>query len=55
VSIPFNGSSYSIVYVTSRELDADVKKNKIHRNYNKWVAVLDYEIARQLASVANST
>jgi hypothetical protein len=55
VSIPFDGSSYSIIYVTSRELDADVKKNKIHRNYNKWVAVLNYEIARQLASVANAT
>lgn len=55
VSIPFDRSSYSIIYVTSRELDADVKKNKIHRNYNKWVAVLNYEIARQLASVANAT
>ena len=55
VSIPFDGSSYSIIYVTSRELDADVKKNKIHRNYNKWVAVLNYEILRQLAAVANAT
>jgi hypothetical protein len=54
VSIPFDGSSYSIIYVTSRELDADVKKNKIHRNYNKWVAVLNYEITRQLASIANA-
>jgi hypothetical protein len=55
VSIPFDGSSYSIIYVTSRELDADVKKNKIHRNYNKWVSVLNYEISRQLVSATNPT
>jgi hypothetical protein len=55
VSIPFDGSSYSIIYVTSRELDADPKKKKIHRNYNKWVSVLNYEISRQLAAAANST
>ena len=55
VSIPFDGSSYSIIYVTSRELDADVKKHKIHRNYNKWVATLNYEISRQLVSAATPT
>lgn len=52
VSIPFDGSSYSIIYVTSRELDYDDKKKKIHRNYNKWVSVLNTEIMRQLAQAA---
>jgi hypothetical protein len=55
ISIPFDGSSYSIIYVTSRELDADLKKNKIHRNYNKWISVLNYEITRQLVQATNPT
>ena len=49
VSIPFSDTNYSILYVTSRELEANEKKRKIHGNYNKWVAALDSEIARALA------
>ena len=49
VSIPFSGTKYSILYVTSRELDADEKKRKIHRNYNKWVTSLNAEISRTFA------
>jgi hypothetical protein len=49
VSIPFSATNYSILYVTSRELDADAKKRKIHRNYNKWVASLNAEISRTFA------
>ena len=49
VSIPFTGTIYSILYSTSRELDANEKKRKIHGNYNKWVASLNAEIARTIA------
>jgi len=49
VSIPFNDTSYSILYVTSRELEANEKKRKIHGNYNKWVSALNDEIGRSLA------
>ena len=49
VSIPFNDTSYSILYVTSRELEANEKKRKIHGNYNKWVGALNAEIGRTLA------
>ena len=49
VSIPFSDTNYSILYVTSRELEANEKKRKIHGNYNKWVASLNAEIARTLA------
>jgi hypothetical protein len=49
VSIPFNDTTYSILYVTSRELDANEKKRKIHGNYNKWVGALNAEIGRAFA------
>jgi hypothetical protein len=49
VSIPYSATKYSILYVTSRELDADAKRRKIHRNYNKWVASLNAEISRTFA------
>jgi hypothetical protein len=55
VSIPFSPSSYSILYVTSRELDANEKKRKIHDSYNKWVGSLNAEIARQLALAMSAT
>ena len=49
VSIPFSGTNYSILYVASRELDANEKKRKIHGNYNKWVASLSAEISHTFA------
>jgi hypothetical protein len=49
VSIPYSSTSYSILYATSRELDANEKKRKIHGNYNKWVNSLNAEIARTIA------
>jgi hypothetical protein len=54
VSIPFTGTSYSILYVTSRELDANEKKRKIHGKYNQWVASLNAEIARTFALATTS-
>ncbi len=48
VSIPYSTSAYSIVYVSSENLDYDEKKQKIHRNYNRWVANLSNSIQIQL-------
>lgn len=60
ISIPFDESSYSIIYVSSRNLDykeykswgGEVKR-EIHRNYNKWVEMLSQTIAQQLAVRVN--
>lgn len=47
VEIPFSEAGYSILYKSSRELDYDQKKQKIHRNYNNWVAKLSSSIQRE--------
>ena len=47
VEITYNQNTYSIVYKSSRELDYNEKKRKIHRNYNKWVAMLSASIQRE--------
>jgi len=40
VEIPYTEKSYSIYYKSSQKLDYDEKRQKVHRNYNKWVANL---------------
>lgn len=47
VVIPYSAESYSILYVTSRELDYNEKKQKIHKNYNRWVINLSAVIQQQ--------
>lgn len=47
VVIPYSAESYSILYVTSRELDYNEKKQKIHKNYNRWVIGLSAAIQQQ--------
>jgi hypothetical protein len=47
VVIPYSAESYSILYVTSRELDYNEKKQKIHKNYNRWVLGLSATIQQQ--------
>lgn len=47
VEITYNSNTYSIVYKSSRELDYNEKKRKIHRNYNKWVSMLSSSIQRE--------
>ena len=49
VKIPFSESSYSIIYSDSRVLDYDPERQRIHRNYNKWVMLLSEAIQRQFA------
>lgn len=54
VTIPFNATSYSILYQNSRELDYKertrngVVEKRIHRNYNKWVQLLSQMIGQKL-------
>ena len=50
VEIPYTGDTYSIIYKDSRELDYNGKKQRIHRNYNKWVLNLSDSIQRRLAN-----
>ena len=47
VSIPYSESKYSILYVASRELDYNEKKQKIHKNYNRWVVNLSAAIQQE--------
>ena len=48
--IPFSETSYSIIYSDSRVLKYDAEKQRIHRNYNKWVILLSEAIQRQFAN-----
>lgn len=47
VVIPFSQSEYSILYSDSRVLDYNPEKQRIHRNYNKWVILLSRTIQQQ--------
>lgn len=51
VDIPFTESSFSIMYKDSRELDYNEAKQRIHRNYNKWVIMLSETVQHELANV----
>lgn len=46
VMIPYSSHSYSIVYQSSYNLKAG--NGKIHRNYNKWVLLLNRDIQYHL-------
>lgn len=49
VEIPYTGSSYSIVYKNSVNLDYSSKDQTIHNQYNNWVLYLREAIDVQLA------
>lgn len=42
IEVPYSAKGYSINYVSSVNLDFD--SNKIHRNYNKWIQMLEQRI-----------
>ncbi|MEG3767551.1 hypothetical protein [Alteromonas sp. 14N.309.X.WAT.G.H12] len=46
IRIPYSSTGFSIRYVDSKNLDYDSDDNEIHRNYNKWVALLEAEVLR---------
>lgn len=47
VRITYDMSQFSINYMKSDDLDFDAGKNKIHRNYNKWILLLEQEIVQR--------
>jgi len=49
--IKFDTSTFSITYVNSSTLLYDAEENKIHRNYNLWVAELINNINVAISSV----
>jgi hypothetical protein len=53
VTIDYTDSDYSIKYVSSRDLDYDEAKREIHKNYNKWVTLLNQQITLRLTTLAS--
>ena len=49
IDIRYTRNSYAITYRDSRDLG--YKDGKIHRNYNRWVSMLDRDIMAALRSV----
>lgn len=50
VVIPYSQADYSILYSDSRVLDYNPEKQRIHRNYNKWVILLSRTIQQQFVN-----
>lgn len=48
ITITYDQDSYSIAYRSSENLGAT--DTNIHRNYNRWIANLDYDIQVRLAA-----
>jgi hypothetical protein len=51
IDIHYTEHNFSITYVSSSDLDADGQGN-IHRNYNRWITMLDEAIRVELLSAA---
>lgn len=51
VEIPYSSESYSILYKSSDNLNADDKGN-IHKSYNRWIKNLDKEIGIRLTTLS---
>jgi hypothetical protein len=54
VEIPYSETAYSIMYVSSDNLDYNAKWQSIHRNYNKWVLQLSTSIKEQFQALEAS-
>ena len=48
VNIPYDTNSYSIIYISSQNLQYDEKNRTIHKNYNSWIRNLNVSIQREL-------
>jgi len=53
IEIPFTSASYSILYVSSNNLDYNEKRQKIHRNYNNWVVKLSATIDKKFRTFSS--
>jgi len=51
VDIPYDTTSYSILYKSSRNLQYDETNKTIHKNYNSWIRNLNVSIQRELGGV----
>ena len=51
IDIPYSASHYQIIYRNSSGLDC--KDGKIHKNYIRWVRLLDRDIVRDLKDKQN--
>lgn len=51
VDIPYSGSSFSIIYKNSENLDYNSADNTIHGKYNSWVANLRHDIDARLGQI----
>lgn len=54
VEVPYSESAYSIIYVSSDNLDYNPTRQTIHRNYAKWVLRLSTSINEQLRSIEST-
>lgn len=52
IEIPFTADKYSIIYRSSKNLDYSEKNQLIHRNYNKWIHMLQSSIQREFTEAA---
>jgi len=55
VEITYTPTTYSIMYVSSRNLDYNAKRQRIHGNYNKWIVNLSASIGKSLSKILTST
>jgi len=44
IDVLFNTRTYSILYSNSEHLDFDAAKHVIHRNFNRWLTLLQQQI-----------
>lgn len=51
VEIPYSGTSYSIIYKSSSNLDYKASDQTIHNQYNNWVDYLRQAIDARLAEM----
>lgn len=54
VEIPYSELTYSIIYVSSENLDYNPTRQSIHRNYNKWVLQLSTMINSQFQTLESN-
>lgn len=47
VEISYSEADYSITYKSSKNLDYNEKRQRIHRNYNSWISKLSSSIQRE--------
>ncbi|MDG3087526.1 hypothetical protein P7F88_16235 [Vibrio hannami] len=52
IKIPYNSTHYSLIYADSSNLLHE--GDNIHRNYNKWITLLNESIRRELGIISNS-